>query len=161
MLVRVKLSSNNCLVEWMEPPRTARGEAAALRAATESQAMNQSDRGLSQNVGGSTANRRSDKKCVDILEAAICFPLTPFFWLGECFVNVVGKRLYSMGQKALGATRRQGQLFLNGMKPYSFSIRLTAVNLLVLCSAWYMFIDQARLAFFSPQSDDALSIVSL
>ena len=147
----------------MEPLRTARGEAAALRAATESQGMNSSDRGLAggQNAGGSSTNQRSDTKCVEVLEYIICIPLTPLFWLSECFVNVIGKPIYRFGSKAFANTRRQGQLFLNGMKPYSFSIRITAVNILVLCSAWYMFIDQARLAFFPPNSDDALSIVSL
>ena len=104
----VKLSSNNCIVEWMEPPQSARGEAATLCAATESQAMNQSHRGLSQNVGGLTANCRSEKKCVDILEAENCFPLTPFFWLDECFVNVVGKSLYLMGRTSWVQHDRKG-----------------------------------------------------
>jgi hypothetical protein len=147
----------------MEPLRTARGEAAALRAATESQGMSSSDRNLSggQNAGGSAANQHSDTKFIELLEYVLCLPLTPFFWLGEWFVNAVGKPIYRLGAKAYANTRRQGQLFLNGMKPYSFSIRITAVNLLVLCSAWYMFIDQARLAFFPPSSDDAVTIVSL
>jgi hypothetical protein len=147
----------------MEPLRTARGEAAALRAATESQAMDNSNRGLGggQSPGGPASNQRSEAKFIEIMEAIICIPLTPLFWIGECFVNVVGKRLYQLGSMAFKTTRRQGRLFLNGMQPYSCSFRITAVNILVMCSAWYMFIDQARLAFFPPSSDNALAIVSL
>lgn len=147
----------------MEHLGTARGKAAALRAATENQLNDSSSRGIGgvRVAGGPTHKKRSDTKCIETLKTIVCISLIPFYWLGECFVSVVGERLYKLGASAHAATRRHGQLFLNGMKPYACSIRITLVNLLVLCSLWYMFIDQARLAFFPPSSDDTLAVVSL
>jgi hypothetical protein len=150
-------------LEWMEHLGTARGEAAALHAATERQSMDHSIRGLGGGkiAGGPISNQSSDTKYVECLESMISISLTPFYWLGECFLNFIGKRLYHIGSAAHGMTRRQGRLFLNGMKPYSFSIKLTAVKILVGCNIWYMFIDQARLAFLPPRSDYTLAVVSL
>ena len=147
----------------MEHLGTARGEAAALRAATENQLNDSSSRGIGgvRSAGGPTYKKRSDRKCIESLKAVVCIPLIPLCWLGECFVSVVGERLYQLGASAHAATSRHGRLFLNGMKPYACAIRITAVNVLVVCSTWYMFIDQARLAFFPPSSDDALAVVSL
>jgi hypothetical protein len=147
----------------MEHLGTARGKAAALRAATENQLNDSSNRGIGgvRIAGGPTYKKPSDRKCIETLNAVLCISLIPFFRLGECFVSVVGERMYRLGASAHAATSRHGRLLLNGMKPYACSIRITVVNVLVLCSIWYMFIDQARLAFFPPSSDDALAVVSL
>jgi hypothetical protein len=61
----------------------------------------------------------------------------------------------------LAVTRRQAGLVLNGVDPYRCRIRITAVNLVVLCSIWFMFVDAARLAFFPPSADDAVAAVNL
>jgi hypothetical protein len=163
LLPKIDLRSLFLLLEWMEHLGTARGEAAALRAATESQSMDHSIRGLGggQSAGGPISKQGADAKYLECLESMINSSLTPLFWLGECFLNVIGKRLYHMGSGAHGLTRRHGRLFLSGMKPYSCSIKVTAVNILVGCNLWYMFIDQARLAFFPPRADDSLAIASL
>jgi hypothetical protein len=146
----------------MEPLRTTRGQAAALRAATEALGMSHSDRGLpgSRSLGGGASGEQVERKWTDLLEATLCLPLVPFFWIAECFINVIGNRLYRLGKRMLVIVRRQGQLFLNGMQPYACAVRITFVNLLVVCSTWYMFIASARLTFFPPSSDYALAIVS-
>ena len=98
---------------------------------------------------------------MEIIENGLCVIMVPFLWLADCFVKTVGDRVYKFGQSTMVNARRQAKLFLNGMKPYALAVRLTLVNMLVACSTWYMFIDQARLAFLPPASDYAVSIVSL
>ena len=49
---------------------------------------------------------------------------------------------------------------LNGNRPYKISFKFTGVNFLVLSSIWYLYIDQARLAFFPHSADFACAIVS-
>lgn len=132
------------------------GKAAASIAANQAQTNQSSIRSEDP-----SPNNRTETKCLTIFEAIICLPLTPFLWLAECFVIVIGRRLYQLGAKALASTRSHGGLFLNGSSPYACSIRITLVNILVICSIWYVFIDQARLAFFPPSSDHAVAIVSL
>lgn len=150
-------------VEWMEPLKTARGEAAALRAATEaSQNGSVSDRGVAAtgaNAGASNARGRSG--FFKLAEMCAFLVLSPLLWMYDSFLQILGQRILAYGHIALFAAKRQGQLFVNGMKPFSFSMRLTTVNLLVICSTWHMFIDQARLAFLPRSADYAAAIVSL
>ena len=56
--------------------------------------------------------------------------------------------------------KAQANLFLNGLKPYRCSYRLTGINILVACSTWYLFMDQIRLAFLPPEADFAVSVIS-
>lgn len=56
--------------------------------------------------------------------------------------------------------KSQADACLNGNKPYSISLRLTGINFLVLCSIWYLYIDQLRLALFPHSADHSLAIVS-
>jgi hypothetical protein len=136
--------------EWMEPLRTARGEAAARRAATESMKGSTNEQDLDQNreSGHSTGG--------PLYKIA-----TPFIWLFNGFDHIVVTRLHPWFQVAKQVSQRNGRLFLNGMAPYSWSANFTMVNFLVLCSTWYMFIDQARLAFFPPSADYGLAISNL
>eukprot|EP00547_Thalassionema_nitzschioides_P007024 CAMPEP_0194206706 /NCGR_PEP_ID=MMETSP0156-20130528/5658_1 /TAXON_ID=33649 /ORGANISM="Thalassionema nitzschioides, Strain L26-B" /LENGTH=1220 /DNA_ID=CAMNT_0038933299 /DNA_START=87 /DNA_END=3746 /DNA_ORIENTATION=- len=146
--------------EGMLPIKGSRAEQAALRAAQNAANQSQTGQSAIRNDNPSPYDK-SETKCLTVFETIICLPLAPFFWFAECFVNVIGKRLYQLGARALASTRFQGKLFLNGLNPYACSIRITSVNVLVVCSIWYVFIDQARLAFLSPKSDDALAIISL
>jgi len=57
-------------------------------------------------------------------------------------------------------TKVQTAKFLYGNSPYGFAMQFSGVNFLVLCSAIYMFIDNARLAFFSYSSDWAIMILT-
>ena len=57
--------------------------------------------------------------------------------------------------------KRQLDACLNGNRPYSFTCRFTGVNLLVICSFWFLFIDQLRLVYAPPTMDDEFAVVSL
>ena len=57
-------------------------------------------------------------------------------------------------------TKVQTAKFLYGNLPYGFDVQFSGVNFLVLCSAIYMFIDNARLAFFSHSSDWTIMILT-
>ena len=54
--------------------------------------------------------------------------------------------------------KRQATLVLHGDAPYTCSLRLSWVNVLALCSFWFMLADQARLAIF-PVSFEYTAIV--
>lgn len=56
--------------------------------------------------------------------------------------------------------RSQAELFLHGKNPYECTTRITTVNIIVLCSVWYMFIDQAHYAFFPREADYPLALLN-
>ena len=56
--------------------------------------------------------------------------------------------------------KEQASKFLNGRRPYKISFKFSGVNFLVLCSLWYLYIDQFRLAFFPHTADFACAIIS-
>jgi hypothetical protein len=123
--------------EWMEPLKTARGEAAARRAATHFEDSH-------DNVENDS-NHSHDP---------LYILFVPFIWLWRCIYH-------NCVEKCLRFTRRQAKLFLNGAPPYSCSSDFTMVNFFVLCNIWMVFMDQARLAFFPPSADFPLAIVDL
>ena len=142
----------------MEPIRTVAGEEAARKAAREYISSQEEDEeGLDNMDEGEMTGRM---KCWRVLESVCVILLLPFLWLYDCFVFVIGARLFRICQALFVATRRQAHLFLNGMNPYQCSAKITAVNLTVLCSFWYMFIDQARLAFMPVDADYTLAIIN-
>jgi hypothetical protein len=136
--------------EWMEPLRTARGEAAARRAATESMKLSANEQDLAQHRESGHSTHGSLYKIA-----------TPFIWLFNRFHHIVVTRLHRWFQVAKQVSQKNGRLFLNGMAPYSWSAKFTTVNLLVLCSTWYIFIDQVRLAFLPPSADYGIAISDL
>jgi hypothetical protein len=136
--------------EWMEPLRTAQGEAAARRAATEAPKGSTNEQNLDQ-------NRESGHSTHGPLYTVV----TPFIWLFGWFYHIVVTRFYQWFENGKQVTQKNGRLFLNGMAPYSWSAKFTMVNFLVLCSMWYMFSDQLRLAFFPPSADWGLAISDL
>jgi len=94
------------------------------------------------------------------LDKVVACSITPFLWLYNCFYHHVVARMMKLCGCILTAAKRQAHLFLNGMSPYICTARITAVNVVVVCSTWFMFVDQARLAFFPPGADNALSVIS-
>ncbi len=56
--------------------------------------------------------------------------------------------------------KEEAKKFLNGSRPYKLSFKFTGVNFLVVCSIWYLYIDQMRLAFFPHGADQACAIIS-
>jgi hypothetical protein len=69
-------------------------------------------------------------------------------------VSIWGTRIHQQAKEQMMAC-------LNGNRPYGLSFRFTGVNFLVLCSFWYLFIDQVRLIFIPPSADNALAVISL
>lgn len=149
--------------EIMEPLRTQRGELAALRAANDIKTGDQ--RGSFQDEG--LQFHESDRslpvpfKCATNAQKACCYLLLPIWRLLDCLRFVCVACLAPPCQSCLIFFRKQAHLFLYGREPYVCRWRLTAVNFVVACSTWFMFIDQVRLAFFPPSSDYALAVVNL
>ena len=76
----------------------------------------------------------------------------------------LSRQMYQIHERCGWARRKtQTQLnaCLNGNRPYSFTFRFSGVNLLVVCSFWYLFIDQIRLVYAPNSLDDEFAIVSL
>ena len=157
--------------DFMEPIRSLRGQQAAFRAAQQSsleQGVAGSDVGIGatgeypfcMGVGdtremgqSSTSTRNKVLRCLQ----DICFALLlPFLCIYDALYFVVGRWLAPVGRFLL----RHARLVLMGLEPYSCQLRLTMVNFIVLCSFWYMFIDQARLAWFPPQADGTVAVLN-
>lgn len=76
----------------------------------------------------------------------------------------LGRRMHQMYDQWKVTERkikRQLDACLNGNRPYSFTCRFTGVNLLVICSFWFLFIDQLRLVYAPSTMDEEFAIVSL
>jgi hypothetical protein len=140
----------------MAPIRTKEGLDAAKRAANGAKHDLELDDGRHAN-----GNVPDKKECIlQCLENCCVLLLLPFIWIYDIFIFVIGARLFRWGQLLKKSIRRQSNLFLNGLPPYSCSARLTTVNIIVLCSTWYMFIDQIRLAFFPASADYTLAVIN-
>jgi hypothetical protein len=142
----------------MEPIKSKEGEEAARKAAHDFAFGEPFEENLSEVAR--PVERRHEKGCFRMLENIFVVLLLPLFWIYDCFIFVAGARLYRWGSACLTAVRNQSFLCLNGMKPYDCSTRVTMVNLVVLCSIWYIFIDQMRLAFFPASYDNILAIIN-
>lgn len=151
--------------DFMEPLRSDRGKAAALRAATQTSADEQGASGEFEGDGGAfdrTVDISNRAKFISAIAICFAYMLLPFLWTFDFFYYYVGVSfLVPLWQTCLRHLRRQGRFILNGLNPYVCRVRLTMVNVIVLCSTWYMFIDQARLVFFPAEADDALAVVNL
>eukprot|EP00590_Aulacoseira_subarctica_P009415 CAMPEP_0172422826 /NCGR_PEP_ID=MMETSP1064-20121228/8945_1 /TAXON_ID=202472 /ORGANISM="Aulacoseira subarctica , Strain CCAP 1002/5" /LENGTH=1415 /DNA_ID=CAMNT_0013163879 /DNA_START=50 /DNA_END=4294 /DNA_ORIENTATION=+ len=147
--------------EFMEPVTTERAEKAAMEAAHQTQPTLKSFRsskGRSYQIEKSLGQRSEESEvwkycclcahCLDctwmMLKSAVTF----------CF-NRVLTRLSSAAVWSYHFAKNQATLILNGLKPYEVKLRLTYVNVLVLCSFIFMFSDTFRLAFFPPSYDTA------
>jgi hypothetical protein len=143
----------------MESLPTKAGEEAARKAASEfGLAFPNHDLDGDEALGAIPSE--GNDKAIRVVENVCVILLLPFIWLYDCFVFIIGARLFQVGTRVYTAVRNQAHLFLNGMSPYECSARITTVNLVVLCSVWYNFMDQARLAFFPTSTDYALAVVN-
>ena len=70
--------------------------------------------------------------------------------------RICRKRLGEVYRKV----KQQTDACLNGKRPYGISCRFTGVNLLVVCSIWYIVIDPVRLAFLPSSMDNNIALVS-
>lgn len=143
---------------YIEPILTQEGEEAARTAAAEFQV----GRGLTddRDEDADTNSNEHNDGAIKVLENILGILLLPFLLVYDIFVLVIGARLLRWSQKSFVFTKRQATAFLNGGRPYHCSTVVTTVNLIVVCNIWYMFVDQARLAFFPTESDDALAVIN-
>ena len=72
------------------------------------------------------------------------------------FVMICQRRLRRGYQKA----KQQTDACLNGKRPYSIACQFSGVNILVVCSIWYVVIDPVRLAFLPSSMDYNCAVVS-
>ena len=149
----------------MEPIRSPQGEAAALKAAAKSIKLpSQTSKAAAllgasiEGVGGDFESQE-DQRCSALREC--CSTISMPFLAAASWTNLhVGKPVKQFTRKQWTSLLQQANLFLNGLRPYYYSARVTGVNMLVMCSMWYLFVDQLRLAFFSASADFAVAIAS-
>ena len=146
-------------LEYMEPFKNARGEQAALRAATQSSIMSPEE--VVRASGPLNANNKNRSRVFRFLQSCCLFLCMPLLWLLDCFLYLMGEYVCRCCNRFFQATKRQANLCLNGKQPWVCSMRITCVNIVVLCSTWYMFSDQIRLAFFGAAADSAFAVVNL
>ena len=84
-------------------------------------------------------------------------------WCKPCLTTLTRSTQYILQQIRIIHEKLKKQLdaCLNGNRPYGISCRFTGVNFLVLCSLWYLYIDQLRLAFMPHSADYACAVISL
>lgn len=146
--------------KYMEPIRTVRGEHAAANAATNdpSNSVDHIRGADNEDADGDVA---FDNKCLACMYSAVLIVLLPFFSLYDG-IRFLGKKYIKPCWIAMMVfVKHHCRLMLNGISPYACRIRLTCVNFIVVCSTWYMFIDQARLAFFPPAADFGVAVANL
>lgn len=145
--------------DYMEPFKTARGEQAALRAATQSSIMSPEE--VVRASGPLNAKDRNRNRLFRSLQTCCLCMCMPLLWLLDCFLYLMGEYVCRYTNQFYQATKHQANLCLNGKRPWVCSVRITCVNVVVLCSTWYMFSDQVRLAFFEAAADKPLAVVNL
>jgi hypothetical protein len=143
----------------MEPFKTSRGEQAAIRAATQTSTMSPEEVvGASGPLNAHKTKRNAICRRFHTCCIWVCFP---FLWLMDCFFHLMGDYVCRCCDGFYQVTKRQANLCLNGKQPWICSVRVTSINVVVLCSTWYMFSDQVRLAFFPASADFALAVINL
>lgn len=150
----------------MAPIPTEKGEIAAKRASGEMNSVRFASQHHEDNdeANHHVLNDRSvnvPRGMVAWCETACYFMAMPFLWLDDLIFYTWSKYMAPTVGSCMSFCRAQSRLLLNGLEPYSCRLRLTAVNVVVICSFAFMFIDHIRLAFLSPSSDDAIAILSL
>jgi len=77
----------------------------------------------------------------------------PLICIQECLGWVKNSKAYK-------TLLRHAKMFLDGREPYRISFRITSLKIIVLCSIWYLFIDQIRLAYLPPSADYTLAWIN-
>lgn len=143
----------------MEAFKTSRGEQAALRAATQTSTMSPDE--VVRASGPLNSNNTKHNAICRLFHTCCMWVCLPFLWLTDCFFHLMGDYVCRCCNQFYQVTKRQANLCLNGKKPWVCSVRITSINLVVLCSTWYMFSDQMRLAFFPASADFAFAVINL
>ena len=140
-------------VSEMTPIPTQEGLKAAQNAAALSRAIasGRSIRSDDENGGGPHQTKNKEtlfSRTTNCLCVTCCLP---FFCTYQCLGLVKESAAYKRFMHGV-------RMFLDGN--YRISFRVTSVNLIVLVSIWYLFIDDIRLAFLHPSVDDNLAFIN-
>ena len=136
-------------VQYMEPITSTVGIETAIHAARKS-LLQTNENNLTGGLDNATTTTRS-------------IVTSPGRWCKPCIITLtkiiqyVCQQLQSIHAKL----KKQLDACLNGNRPYGISFRFTGVNFFVLCSLWYLYIDQLRLAFMPHSADYACAVISL
>lgn len=131
----------NLTAEWMELLRNREGQEAALAAAKQTGRLQQRDK-----------EAKESKK-----SSLLVWLRNVFMWPGQ-FAKTSLIPFYQKGRKA---SKEQISHMLYGDSPFACNFRVTGVNLLVLCSTWYLFVEVIRHAFLPASWDYSLTVVTL
>ena len=101
-------------------------------------------------------NEDSKKKSRSLGYFSNCLCMTcclPFLCIYDCLKLAKESSAYK-------TILKHARMFLNGRQPYNVSFRITSVKVIVVCSIWYLFMDQIRLAFLPPSFDGTLAWIN-
>jgi hypothetical protein len=151
--------------EFMEPILNEKARMAALEAAQTklSPLLHHSYAG-SNDLDKSLAQRSEESKIWKY--CCLCAYALDFLWLilksiSSCCVNQIAPPLSCASTWSYRCAKSQARLLLSGLKPYEVNLRVTYVNVMVLCSLIFIFSDTVMLAFLPPSLDLATSWISL
>jgi hypothetical protein len=151
--------------EFMEPILNEKARMAALEAAHTKQSplLHHSYTG-SNDLDKSLAQRSEESKIWKY--CCLCAHTLDFFWLilksiSSCCITQVAPPLLHASTWSYRFAKSQARLLLSGLKPYEVNLRLTYVNVMVLCSFIFIFSDTVKLAFLPPSMDLATIWISL
>lgn len=80
-------------------------------------------------------------------------------WNG--MIQYLDKRVLPIWRRVRVTAKSLGTKLVLGASPFSLKIRISGINLLVVCSILFLFLQVFQLGFVSPQFDDELAIVEL
>jgi len=124
---------------WMEPITSPIAVESATRAALQT---------------GSSEAKNEDSEKED--KVSIFHRLSVVLAWPVHFANETAIPLFRL---ARAKAKTEIALILFGSNPYSCKIRATGINLLVLCSFIYLFLDVITLAFFPPEADPYVAVI--
>jgi hypothetical protein len=127
---------------WMEPIKDPVGIEAAARAASR------------------TVRSTQDKPIEESFETGYLQDLLEFFTDTVSWPkHFVRTKLYPWYQLQRDSLKRTMTMILFGQSPFACRIQITGVNLLVLCSIVYLFLEVINLAFLPASADQTVAIV--
>jgi hypothetical protein len=128
---------------WMEPISDPIAISAALNAAKSGMKKNNKNNNINSREVGDNGDDDDDDDDGWLIKLQIYWTLT----------------IIPFHQRLRIATKVILTELLHGDRPFSCKIRFTAINLLVLCSTVFLFLEVVNLAWFSPKYDNEVAIV--
>lgn len=74
-------------------------------------------------------------------------------------VKFMRETVVPMIRRVRASAKHQVTMILYGSNPYSCKLRATGINLLVICSFMYLFLEAIALAFFPSASDFTVAVI--